>query len=862
MSLQNAAPVGVTCPVSFAPDDLADGPITLEDFLPGYLVIDGESCFATPEEARRLFNWTESSGDSTPAPVDVPPLHFLDDLPDSTSSSEQHRWLESHGFELDDSMHAYSHSITPCPACDSSGHALFGRWPEDSATPAFWCQKSGPRPDWTPTADAPPAPEIAGGLPMEEDADPPPAGTASCTKVSSIEELKTLPRWIGVKGKRPLRYRPNNDPTKPLKGSTFSHPTAEHSKCGGFVDGISAESFVRNGGTCLNHVSISDQWNRKESRFQRMKRTTPEFQSMGWAAYGVWESFLEQKSGGYEISYCPAYNDAPKIVVIDIDYPKSKKPGEELEPAVVEAADAARDLITERLTTLGCPTCPSVSGKGRRAAFTVADPDFYQRKHLIWRHPIGVNVEINPPGVARHVQLYTLDGDLPELDPVAVDALLIELHFTKDTPKDRYVVQGPKGLRAFLEVADREAWALHFNEMSGTPFCGDKEMDDVWIHEVRSLLELRYKVETVRVMPKGGTALDIKRFMADEKLVARWGLEGALLRNRFHPAREWLEQLPQWGGTERINNLLERCLNGQVAGDDTKELVRTASADIVMSVVARALAPGCGWPRLASLWGPQGCGKTTLLKNLLPPERNWYYESRNFPLSEEQLFNNTRTKLLIEFSDPSTRRSEAESAKSFVSATDYILRHKYDRLSTHHRYNFGMAMTGNDNGNTFLPPDASGYRRYLAVDCHKVMDYEELTGFLDANRVQIFAEGLHRYNNGERFREIPDELFAVRDAAEEEKTGTGHLDSFFAMILGLMEQGWPEEGYALYELVGRFLQTPGLMSVPTEASPAVITSFVNSNAVSLSAGLIGLGLEMRKKGKAKVRRWFLPMPRE
>ena len=130
------------------------------------------------------------------------------------------------------------------------------------------------------------------------------------------------------------------------------------------------------------------------------------FRAWGGLSYEQWESFLEGKSGDFGVSYCCAYADAPKIVVVDIDYPKTQKPGEELAPVVAEAADATRNEITQRLSALGCPTCPSASNKGRRAAFTVSDPAYYQSKHLIWRHPIGVNVELNSPGCARHVMLY------------------------------------------------------------------------------------------------------------------------------------------------------------------------------------------------------------------------------------------------------------------------------------------------------------------------------------------------------------------------------------------------------------------------------------------------------------------------
>ena len=51
----------------------------------------------------------------------------------------------------------------------------------------------------------------------------------------------------------------------------------------------------------------------------------------------------------------------------------------------------------------------------------------------------------------------------------------------------------------------------------------------------------------------------------------------------------------------------------------------------------------------------------------MPPDSDMHYESATFPLSDEELFDYTRNSWLVEFSDPSTRRAESESAKTFLS---------------------------------------------------------------------------------------------------------------------------------------------------------------------------------------------------
>ena len=247
-------------------------------------------------------------------------------------------------------------------------------------------------------------------------------------------------------------------------------------------------------------------------------------------------------------------------------------------------------------------------------------------------------------------------------------------------------------------------------------------------------------------------------------------------------------------------------VEGRLMEDESAALVRTASRDIVMGLVNRAMEPGCAWPRLTILWGPQGCGKSSFLELLLPSSEAWYYESPKFPLNDEELFDNTRRKWLVEFSDPSTRRAEAESAKTFVSRKSYSYRHRYGTLSTEHAYGFHAVMTGNPSGNTVIPPDASGYRRYLSVDCvKKLKDYWELKGWLDTHRDHIWAEALHRYRAGERFQELPESMHTLRDAAAEAKVGNGHLDHFFEVVTAQLERGG--DGLALHELVTGFLTT-------------------------------------------------------
>ena len=260
-------------------------------------------------------------------------------------------------------------------------------------------------------------------------------------------------------------------------------------------------------------------------------------------------------------------------------------------------------------------------------------------------------------------------------------------------------------------------------------------------------------------------------------------------------------------------------------------------------------------------------GRSTFYEHLPPPEMDWYFENPcSFPMSDEELFDGTRTKWLVEFSDPSTRNGQRQStAKGFLSRKQYQIRHKYGLLSSKHEYGFHMGMSGNPGGNTNIPVDGSGYRRYLSVDCLKITDYAGMTAFLNEHRLQIWAEAMHRYNAGERFAELPAELHEARDNAAQEKAGSGHLDNFFESVtaqVGHLQAGdrFPDGGVSVHKLVTEFLTTintsaegEGIFREPDQGK---VSEFVSRNAVPISAGLKQMGMTQRKIGKAKLRRWF------
>ena len=79
----------------------------------------------------------------------------------------------------------------------------------------------------------------------------------------------------------------------------------------------------------------------------------------------------------------------------------------------------------------------------------------------------------------------------------------------------------------------------------------------------------------------------------------------------YHPVREYLDALPEWDGTERIDTLLTDYL-----GAEDSAYTRAVMRKTLAAAVARIYQPGVKFDSVLILNGPQGIGKSTLFARL------------------------------------------------------------------------------------------------------------------------------------------------------------------------------------------------------------------------------------------------------
>ena len=229
----------------------------------------------------------------------------------------------------------------------------------------------------------------------------------------------------------------------------------------------------------------------------------------------------------------------------------------------------------------------------------------------------------------------------------------------------------------------------------------------------------------------------------------------AMSQRTFHPVREWLEGL-QWDGVERLDTMLMDYL-----GAEDNPLTRAMTRKHFTAAVARVMRPGCKYDYILTLIGPQGIGKSTLVKIM---GGDWFDDSLTSIEGKEGM-EQIRGKWLIEFGELTNyKKSTSEAYKAFISKQEDSYRPAYGRkVEVYPRQCVFFATTNEPN---FLKGD-TGNRRFWTVECGQDIITRDVWEELPEERDQIWAEAVHRFREGERLY-LPRELEKVAQQRQEE----------------------------------------------------------------------------------------------
>lgn len=236
------------------------------------------------------------------------------------------------------------------------------------------------------------------------------------------------------------------------------------------------------------------------------------------------------------------------------------------------------------------------------------------------------------------------------------------------------------------------------------------------------------------------------------------GILAVAVKRAYHPIKEYLENLPQWDGTSRLDNLLIGYF-GAENSPYTKAVIRKT----IVAAVARIYNPGVKFDHVLILNGPQGMGKSTFFYKLAG---EWFSDSLTITdMKDKSGAEKLQGYWILELGElAGMRKTEVEVVKSFISRVDDKYRASYGIcVENHPRQCIIVGSTNAENG--FLR-DITGNRRFWPVringNCEKKpwqMSKEDVE--------QIWAEALMLYKSGEKlYLNSDEEKIALREQSD------------------------------------------------------------------------------------------------
>jgi predicted P-loop ATPase len=237
-------------------------------------------------------------------------------------------------------------------------------------------------------------------------------------------------------------------------------------------------------------------------------------------------------------------------------------------------------------------------------------------------------------------------------------------------------------------------------------------------------------------------------------------------RNAYHPIRSYLQGLT-WDGKERLDSLFIRWL-----GAEDNRLNRVVTRRWMMAAVDRIMRPGCQFEEMLITVGPQGIGKSKLLRQLA----RGFFTSSISAISVDKATTELMQGIWIaEIGElDAMRKNEQTAIKNFISTVSDRYRGAYARKAVEHPRQCVLAGTSNEG--SFLR-DETGERRYWIVPVRGTGDRGELNGFRDEVD-QIWAEAVAAWQDRVREFWTPDKklnevdlyLYLRENELEEEMT--------------------------------------------------------------------------------------------
>lgn len=262
--------------------------------------------------------------------------------------------------------------------------------------------------------------------------------------------------------------------------------------------------------------------------------------------------------------------------------------------------------------------------------------------------------------------------------------------------------------------------------------------------------------------------------------------EAVVSQDRYHPIRDFFRGLPHWDGTPRIETLLHDYL-----GAEDNEVTRAMTRKQLTAAVARVMQPGCKFDYVLTLVGPEGLGKSRLLRRL---GMQWFSDSfTSNDIGSKDSMEQLRGCWIIEMGElKDYNRATVESFKAFISKVADEYRPAYGRAKEN--YGRQCVFFASTNVDHFLKGD-TGNRRFWPVQCGVTEAPLSLDDLTDDVLMQIWAEALHCYKAGEPLY-LSERLEALARARQSE-LNESQDDAWVGVIDEALRKPIPANWYEL-----------------------------------------------------------------
>lgn len=226
----------------------------------------------------------------------------------------------------------------------------------------------------------------------------------------------------------------------------------------------------------------------------------------------------------------------------------------------------------------------------------------------------------------------------------------------------------------------------------------------------------------------------------------------------YHPIKEYLDNLSDWDGIDRVETLLIDYFN---AVDNS--YTRAVTRKMMVAAVARIYHPGTKFDSVLILNGPQGIGKSTFFAKLAG---DWFSDSLTLTdMKDKSGPEKLQGYWILELGElAGMRKTDVEVVKSFISRSDDKYRASYGvNVESHPRQ---CIIVGSTNAESGFLRDITGNRRFWPVRISG--DGKRKAWQMSVYDVeQIWAETLVLYAKGEKlYLEGSDVELATNEQAD------------------------------------------------------------------------------------------------